>query len=106
MSLLLASKHTARFASNGREQNEKRERHDGNDLHKTSYYACDDCSVLLLHCQPVTALALAHGPKKMYSYVSTDRIITYQQFQHDLKSAKEQNLDAMLQVTPQNKALQ
>jgi len=43
-------------------------------------------------------------PKKKKS-VATDRIITYQHFQHNLKSAKEQNWYAMLQVTPQNKAL-
>ena len=66
--------------------------------------ACDDCKVLLLHWQPATALALTHGPKKK-EYVATDRIITYQHFQHNLKSAKEQNWYAMLQVTPQNKAL-
>jgi len=85
--LLLASKHTARFASKDTpsEQREKQ---------RTAFTltACHGARI---------------GPRtiKKKEYVATGRIITYQHFQHNLKSAKEQNLYAMWQVTPQNKAL-
>lgn len=85
--LLLASKHTARFASKDTpsEQREKQ---------RTAFTltACHGARI---------------GPRtqKKKEYVATGRIITYQHFQHNLKSAKEQNFVCHVASSPQNSSL-